>query len=238
MGSGDRLSMVPQSPPHLGYPALCILGHGCHGDAHLSLQQEHWGLLSSVHCSGFFHSSPALSRSRLQAGRQKEITQKRPWGRAGCIPCRLPAPTSLDGTGFVLSSTRDLQKGQVWKMEHHTSGGKCREEGIGNQALCPAPPALCPCCSPPPQHGLCGGDGGFIQVEIKQQQVRQLGEFQGEYWLWESVCGAAVVAPASHRAGGCHRAREALAGRGQRAECHLGAVGHVAAEDGAMRRPL
>lgn len=24
--------------------------------------------------------------------------------------------------------------------------------------------------------------------------------FQGEYWLWESVCGAATVAPAPHRA--------------------------------------
>lgn len=58
--------------------------------------------------------------------------------------------------------------------------------------------------------------------------------FQGEYWLWESVCGAAMVAPAPHRAGRCHCAREALAGTGQ-PECHSGAVGHEAAEDGAMR---
>lgn len=66
------------------------------------------------------------------------------------VPSRLPAPTSLDGTGFIFPSTGDPQEGQVQKMEHYTSGGKCREERIRNQSLFPVPPALCPCCSPPP----------------------------------------------------------------------------------------
>lgn len=205
-GSGDRVSVVPQSPSHLGYPALCILGRGCHGDAHLSLQQEHRGLMSSVHCSGF-HSSPALSPSSLQAGKQKEITRSRSWSCAVCH--RLPAPTSLGGTAFILSSTRDPQEGQVWKMEHCTSASKCRGEGIRNQALCLVPLVLpcTPSMAPGWRWRINSDANPPTAAQIKQQQVRELAP--GGIL---TVCGAATGAPASHRAGRCYRAREAMAG--------------------------
>lgn len=202
-GSWDGVSVVPQSPPHLGCPALCILGHGCHGDAHLSLQQEHWGLVSSVHCSGF-HSSPALSPSSLQAERDhQEQTKGLGWVPfpVGC----LPPPHWM---GLVLSSTRDPREEQVWKMEHYTSGGKYREEGIRNQPLCPVP-LLLPSTSAWPlwwRWRIYSDANPPTAAQIKQQQVRELvpgGIFAVGVSVWS--CHGGTCTPQSWQMSLCQR---------------------------------
>lgn len=52
----------------------------------------------------------------------------------GCLP-----PPHWMGLVLFCLQLETPQEGQVWRMEHHTSGGKCREEGRRNQALCPVP---------------------------------------------------------------------------------------------------